>query len=182
MASAVPLYQFSSMRCCGGKTSIYSSKARGRKFQPALMWRDRLCALYWVSTRIRRRSLLMQLDKVKSIMRYNPPKGTAGLARSRVKGSRRVPLPPARINVNTSLTNEISRVRRPFRAASLISNVSSPTGLDEAMHGKMLTYTLPTGLAHSSSSLGTAEQEACLSSQCRFVGRLDQKTGRAVHN
>src|SRR5262245_18971286 len=31
-----------------------------------------------------------------------PPKGTAGLARSRVRGSRREPLPPARTTANTS--------------------------------------------------------------------------------
>src|ERR1017187_4267045 len=31
-----------------------------------------------------------------------PPKGTAGLARSRVSGSRRDPLPPAKTMVNTS--------------------------------------------------------------------------------
>ena len=36
-------------------------------------------------------SLLMQLESVKSMMRYSPPNGTAGLARSRVSGSSRVP-------------------------------------------------------------------------------------------
>src|SRR5262249_27600029 len=70
------------------------------------MCRDRLRALYCVNTRIWRRSLLMQLDNVKSMMRYRPPNGTAGLARSRVNGSNRVPFPPARIKVNTTLTNE----------------------------------------------------------------------------
>src|SRR6266851_109010 len=53
---------------------------------------------------MRRRLLLTQFESVKSTMRYSPPKGTAGLARSRVSGSRRVPLPPAKINVNTSIT------------------------------------------------------------------------------
>src|SRR5262245_46832640 len=104
MASAVPLYQFSSMRCCGGSTSMYSAISRLRKLQPAWMWRLRLRALYCVSTRQRRSSLLTQLDSVKSTMRYSPPNGTAGLARSRVSGSRRVPLPPARIRVRTSFT------------------------------------------------------------------------------
>src|SRR5437660_11094408 len=68
------------------------------------MCRSRLLALYCVRTRMRRSSLLMQLERVKSMMRYRPPKGTAGLARSRVSGSRRVPLPPARIKVRTSFT------------------------------------------------------------------------------
>src|SRR5947209_3796735 len=104
MASAVPLYQFSSMRCCGGRTSTYSSSWRVRKFQPAVRCRSRLRALYWVSTSTFLRPLLMQLDRVKSMIRYSPPKGTAGLARSRVKGSNLVPLPPANTNVSTSFT------------------------------------------------------------------------------
>src|SRR5262249_26275537 len=72
----------------------------------------RLRALYCVSTSARRKPLLMQLDKVKSMMRYRPPKGTAGLARSRVRGSSRVPLPPARIKVSTSFTVHISGKRQ----------------------------------------------------------------------
>jgi hypothetical protein len=35
------------------------------------------------------------------MMRYLPPKGTAGLARSCVSGYRRLPLPPARTNATT---------------------------------------------------------------------------------
>src|SRR5262245_57959413 len=65
------------------------------------MWRSRLIALYCVKSRMRRKSLLRQLESVKSIMRYRPQNGTAGLARSRVSGSRRVPLPPARMTANT---------------------------------------------------------------------------------
>ena len=45
MASAVPLYQFSSMRCCGGRTSTYSPSSRLRKVQPAARWRSRLRGL-----------------------------------------------------------------------------------------------------------------------------------------
>src|SRR5262245_16312691 len=44
---------------------------------------------------------LTKLDRTKSTMRYLPPKGTAGLARSRVRGYRRVPLPPARTRPST---------------------------------------------------------------------------------
>ena len=36
-----------------------------------------------------------QLLSVKSMMRYFPPKGTAGLARCSVRGWRRSPFPPA---------------------------------------------------------------------------------------
>src|ERR1700736_1500936 len=41
---------------------------------------------------------LMRLLRTKSTMRYFPPKGTAGLERSRVRGNKRLPLPPARTN------------------------------------------------------------------------------------
>src|ERR1022692_1574761 len=37
----------------------------------------------------------MKLLSTKSMIRYFPPNGTAGLARSLVSGKRRVPLPPA---------------------------------------------------------------------------------------
>src|SRR5512144_2663571 len=38
---------------------------------------------------------LMKLESTKSMMRYLPPNGTAGLERSLVSGYRRSPLPPA---------------------------------------------------------------------------------------
>ncbi len=47
----------------------------------------------------RRRPEFRQLLSVKSIIRYFPPKGTAGLARCSVRGERRSPLPPASIIV-----------------------------------------------------------------------------------
>ena len=54
--------------------------------QPMRTCRFRLWALYWVAMKILRRPELTQLDSVKSMMRYGPPKETAGLARSRVSG------------------------------------------------------------------------------------------------
>src|SRR4029077_13546241 len=60
------------------------------------MCRFRLSALYCVSTNTRRRSELMQFDSVTSMIRYTPPNGTAGLARSRVSGQSLSPWPPAR--------------------------------------------------------------------------------------
>src|SRR5690349_17722916 len=59
------------------------------------MCRSRLWLLYWVSTQILRMPPLARLDSAKSISRYRPPNGTAGLARSAVSGDRRVPAPPA---------------------------------------------------------------------------------------
>src|ERR1700722_1670121 len=45
----------------------------------------------------------MQLDSVISMMRYWPAKGTAGFARSRVRGKSRSPAPPASKTPNVSL-------------------------------------------------------------------------------
>src|SRR5260370_34993222 len=79
------------------------------------MWRFRLRALYCVRMEMRRRFELMQFESVMSMMRYRAPKGTAGLARSRVSGHRRSPWPPAR---STTM-------------ASRISDIGCPRGADE---------------------------------------------------
>ena len=55
------------------------------------------CDLYCVSTSTRRKPECRQFARVKSIMRYFPPKGTAGLVRSWVSGCSRLPVPPARM-------------------------------------------------------------------------------------
>src|SRR5437016_4371424 len=59
------------------------------------MCRSSECDLYWVSTTIFRYPALARLDSAKSIIRYRPPNGTAGLARSAVRGISRLPSPPA---------------------------------------------------------------------------------------
>src|SRR5580704_12022819 len=76
---------------------------------PRRTCRFRLSALYWVRTKTRRRSLFRQLERVRSMMRYTPPKGTAGLARSRVSGQRRSPWPPAR---STPIASRIKGIDR----------------------------------------------------------------------
>src|SRR3972149_12071243 len=48
---------------------------------------------------------LMRFDRTKSMMRYLPPKWTAGFARSLVKGCSRSPRPPARIIARTSIAD-----------------------------------------------------------------------------
>ena len=55
-----------------------------------------------------RRLELIQLERVKSMMRYCPPNGTEGLARSLVRGSSRVPLPPASSTDFLSMTIAIA--------------------------------------------------------------------------
>src|SRR5215471_9211732 len=95
-ASAVPRYQVaSSSRCCAGSRSRNSFISGRRKDQPICKWRNRLCALYWVKTAIRRTPELRQLESAKSMIRNLPPKNTAGLARRSVSCLRRLPRPPA---------------------------------------------------------------------------------------
>ena len=53
----------------------------------------------------------MKLLRTKSMIRYLPPKGTAGLARSRVRGNSRVPLPPASTTPNTRMYKVLSTVK-----------------------------------------------------------------------
>src|SRR3990170_855848 len=61
------------------------------------MWSLRDRGLYWVRTTTSWMSELTQLDSVKSMIRYLPPKGTAGFARSCDRIDRRSPSPPARM-------------------------------------------------------------------------------------
>ena len=53
--------------------------------QPWRMWRLSESDLYCVAMKMWRSPELMQLLRTKSMMRYGPPKYTAGLARSRVE-------------------------------------------------------------------------------------------------
>src|SRR4051794_23596642 len=75
--------------------------------------------------KILRRPELMQLLSVKSMMRYGPPKYTAGFARSLVSGKSRSPAPPANTMTRTSsstsqpsaLQNDTRRGAVPARNA-----------------------------------------------------------------
>ena len=61
------------------------------------MCRSSECDLYWVSTTIWRSPELIRLEIAKSMSRCWPPNGTAGFARSSVRGMSRLPSPPARM-------------------------------------------------------------------------------------
>ncbi len=94
-ASAVPRYQLSSMRCCAGQRSMNSLISPRRKPQPRCRCRNSECALYCVTTAMRRMPEFRQFDSAKSMIRYLPPKWTAGLTRLLVSAPSRVPRPPA---------------------------------------------------------------------------------------
>src|SRR5436190_10909715 len=96
MASAVPTYQESPVRICGGTAVMYSPHSGLKIDQPSRRCFCSECDLYCVKTKTRRSPECKQLVSVKSTMRYLPPKGTAGLARSAVNGCNREPAPPAR--------------------------------------------------------------------------------------
>ena len=73
-ASAVPRYQCSPTRFCGGRISMNSPSSSDTTFQPIRMWRLSESDLYCVAMKMRRSPELMQLLSVKSMMRYGPPK------------------------------------------------------------------------------------------------------------
>src|SRR5512134_592616 len=57
-----------------------------------------------------------QFDRVKSMMRYLPAKGTAGFARFSVRTPSREPSPPARMTARALTGGVLARGARRFRA------------------------------------------------------------------
>ena len=89
------------------------SRSQGR---PAPMWSLSDRGLYWVSTTTSLMSELTQLLSVKSMIRYLPANGTAGLARTPDRIDRRSPSPPARtIAVTASRVDPTHRRARCTR-------------------------------------------------------------------
>src|SRR5215207_5763167 len=69
------------------------------------MWSLSERGLYCVRTTTLSISELTQFDSVKSMIRYLPPNGTAGLARTDDRIESRSPSPPARMTAITGFTN-----------------------------------------------------------------------------
>jgi hypothetical protein len=88
------------------------------------MCRESDSDLYWVAMKMRRNPEFTQLLRVKSMIRYGPPKYTAGLARSFVSGYSRSPTPPARMmtSVSSGMGRMIPRRTRPSRSPQLAEN------------------------------------------------------------
>ena len=77
------------------------SRSHGR---PTRMWSLRDRGLYCVKAMTWLMSELTQLLRAKSMIRYLPPKGTAGLARMLERIDSRSPSPPARMTARTRFT------------------------------------------------------------------------------
>src|SRR5512145_1334559 len=83
-----------------------------------------------------RKPELIAFESGTSISRYFPPSGTAGLARSRVRGKRRLPWPPPRITVWTRrfgtsrMIDGILGANRPHPGGTISCRV--PRGTSEA--------------------------------------------------
>src|SRR5262245_49749205 len=93
-----------------------------------------VCALYCVSTAIRRTPEFTQLDNVKSMLRKWPAKGMAGLHCQRVSSPSRVPLPPANTSASVSVANSLQQ-----RFLELISQLRSQDPyLSLALHARGL--------------------------------------------
>ena len=98
-ASAVPRYHSATRpRAMYGWSSLTPPRLRSRSHgRPRPMWSLSERGLYWVRTTTLSMSELTQFDSVKSMIRYLPPNGTAGLARSCDRIDSRSPSPPARM-------------------------------------------------------------------------------------
>src|SRR3954470_20887684 len=105
-ASAVPRYHFATRpRRMYGWSSFTPPVLRSRSHgRPWPMWSFRERGLYCVSTTTLSMPELTQFDSVKSMIRYLPPNGTAGLARTDDRIERRSPSPPARIRAIVRFT------------------------------------------------------------------------------
>src|SRR5512147_2245356 len=69
-----------------------------------------------------------------STKRYFPARGTAGLARSRVRGNRRAPWPPPRMTVNTRSGSASERIV----ADMAVSSAPRPgQEASEPLHGRL---------------------------------------------
>src|SRR5205823_7876083 len=130
MASAEPLYHSGPVRICAGTGSTnWPSIEESR--QPREMCVFKESDLYWVRTFMRRTSELAKLESTKSMIRYRPPKGTAGLARSWVRGASLLPSPPARIiaRVLWAMPRTVDPRTRPCNGCSATSRASGGPGL-----------------------------------------------------
>ena len=88
------------------------------------MWSLSDRGLYWVRTTTLSMPEFTQLDSVKSMIRYLPPNGTAGFARTEDRIDSRSPSPPARITAMTGLTK-----RRPSASCAASRSDASTGGL-----------------------------------------------------
>ena len=112
-ASAVPRYHSrarprATKGCRMRMPPTLRSRSQGR---PAPMWSFSESGAYCVRTRTLVRPELTQLESVKSMMRYLPPNGTAGLARTPDRSERRSPSPPARTTASVRLTHPMLHLR-----------------------------------------------------------------------
>ena len=117
-ASAVPRYHSATLpRAMYGWSSFTPPRLRSRSHgRPSPMWSLSERGLYCVSTTTSWMSELTQFDSVKSMIRYLPPNGTAGLARSCDRIERRSPSPPARM---TAIVRFTVRVAPPIAAVGV---------------------------------------------------------------
>ena len=102
------------------------SRSHGR---PAPMWSLSERGAYCVRTMTLVSPELTQLESVKSMMRYLPPKGTAGLARTPDRSERRSPSPPARTTANVRLTSRCYTAARPASCRHSSRRIDGPAGV-----------------------------------------------------
>ena len=158
-ASAVPRYHSrgrprATNGCRMRMPPTLRSRSQGR---PAPMWSFSERGAYCVRTTTLVMPELTQLQSVKSMMRYLPPNGTAGLARTPDRSERRSPSPPARTTANVRLTRSMLHLRAgpPRPSPPARDHRGSPTS------PKVLAVSDPSGQARPLHRLATMPPRTC---------------------
>src|SRR3990172_2281294 len=127
-ASAVPRYHSATRpRAMYRGRSLTPPLVRSRSHgRPRPMWSLSERGLYCVRTTTSLISELTQLDSVKSMIRYLPPNGTAGLARTDERIESRSPSPPARTIANVRFTGSSSAYLGTGSPRSMLAPLRGP--------------------------------------------------------
>ena len=122
-ASAVPRYHSATRpRSMYGWSILTPPVLRSRSHgRPRPMWSLSERGLYCVRTTTSSMPEFTQLDSVKSMIRYLPPNGTAGFARTDDRIDRRSPSPPARITAITGFDQASSLRRMQARPVAMLA-------------------------------------------------------------
>src|SRR6187399_891792 len=158
---------------------VVRSRSHGR---PAPMWSLSERGLYCVRTTMSSMSELTQLLSVKSMIRYLPANGTAGLARTPERMDSRSPSPPARTSARTRFTT------RSYTAAPAARHRGMRSGPGARVERRIAAHDLPVemrtrgvaGLAHVADELPLAHSLAAADHVARQQVRVERVDVAAV--
>src|SRR5258708_690745 len=120
---------------------------------------------------------LMKLLSTKSMIRYLPPKGTAGFARSRVSGKRRVPLPPASTIPSTRGCKAACAAKAGSRSEFLFSGTPAPPFQVPQDGNRLLRAVFGVGLRFGTTCAGWMPSLVSRQSAAAFVEHFRRAGG-----